>query len=96
MMTRKTQVLAISAVVYAALFMFAFIAAPHSCEWGLAAYFWLGVAALIAVFAAPVALWADRTVLMRVAFGFGFAALCAAVWLAGLFAANVRILCRLF
>src|SRR5262245_57866408 len=73
----------------AALFAFAFVAAPKSCEWGLAAYFWLGVAALVALFALPMVLQTDRTALQRAAFGVGFAAFGAAVWIAGLFIANV-------
>lgn len=92
----KSRVLKISAAVYVALFVFAFIAAPHSCEWGLTAYFWLGVLAMIAVFAAPIALWTERAVFSRVLIGSGFAALCVGVWIAGMAAANVRILCRLF
>ncbi|TAK79808.1 MAG: hypothetical protein EPO20_30720 [Betaproteobacteria bacterium] len=82
--------------VCAALFAFAFVAAPHSCEWGLTAYFWSGVASLLILFATPFALRTDRTTLVRVGFGFGFAVLGAAIWFAGLVAANVRIMCRLF
>lgn len=95
-MARKTKLLAIGGGVCAALFAFAFVAAPHACEWGLTAYFWSGVASLLILFATPFALRTDRTILVRVGLGFGFAVLGAAIWFAGLFAANVRILCRLF
>ena len=78
------------------LFAFSFVAAPKSCEWGLTAYFWSGVIALVVLFAIPIALRTDRTTLQRAAFGLAFAAFGAAVWIAGLFAANVRIMCRLF
>jgi hypothetical protein len=86
----------IAGSICAALFAFAFVAAPKSCEWGLTAYFWSGVAALVVLFAIPMALRTDRTGLQRAAFGLAFAAFGAAVWIAGLFAANVRIMCRLF
>ena len=95
-MARKTKLLAIGGGVCAALFAFAFVAAPHACEWGLTAYFWSGVASLLILFATPFALRTDRTILVGVGLGFGFAVLGAAIWFAGLFAANVRILCRLF
>ncbi len=95
-MDQKTKVLAIAGGICAALFAFAFVAAPHSCEWGLTAYFFSGVAALLALFAAPFALRTDRTILVRLGFAFGFAVLGAAIWFAGLVAANVRIMCRLF
>jgi hypothetical protein len=72
------------------------VAAPHSCEWGLTAYFWSGVAALPALVATPVVLNTDRTVVKRVLLGLGLAAVGLAVWVGGLFAANVRIMCRLF
>jgi F0F1-type ATP synthase membrane subunit c/vacuolar-type H+-ATPase subunit K len=42
------------------------------------------------------ALRTDRPALQRAALGVAFAAFGAAVWIAGLFAANVRIMCRLF
>ena len=95
-MTRRTLVISIGGAICAALFGFAFVAAPRSCEWGLAAYFWSGMAALVVLLAIPVAIRTDRSVLGRVALGLGLAAIGAAVWMAGLFAANVRIMCRLF
>lgn len=95
-MNRRAIIPSASGGIGAALFAFAFVAAPKSCEWGLTAYFWSGVAALVVLLALPVALRTDRTALQRAAFGLAFAAFGAAVWIAGLFAANVRIMCRLF
>jgi len=86
----------IAGCICTALFAFSFVAAPKSCEWGLTAYFWSGVAALLVLFAVPIALRTDRPALLRAAFGAGFVACGAATWIAGLFAANVRIMCRLF
>jgi len=95
-MKQRSQTLWLAGGICAALFAFAFVAAPKSCEWGLAAYFWSGVAALVVLFALPMTLRADRPALQCAAFGIAFAACGAATWIAGLFVANVRILCRLF
>ncbi len=80
----------------AALFAFAFIAAPKSCEWSLTAYFWTGVATLPAMFALPFLLRAGASAGRRVGLAFLLAGLACATWIVGLFAANVRIMCRLF
>ena len=95
-MNRRELTLAAGGSIGFALFAFAFVAAPKSCEWGLTAYFWLGVTALVILIAIPAVLRTDRTALQRAALGLAFAAFGAAVWTAGLFAANVRIMCRLF
>ena len=39
----QSRVFKIAGACCLALFVFAFVAAPHSCEWGLTAYFWAGV-----------------------------------------------------
>lgn len=86
----------IAIAVSAALFVFAFVAAPRSCEWGLSAYVWSGVAALAGLLALPVAVERGRTVERRIAAGLGHAALALTTWVAGLFAADFQLLCRLF
>jgi multidrug transporter EmrE-like cation transporter len=80
----------------AALFALAFVAALHSCEWGLSAYFWTGVATLPAMFALPFLLHAGASAGRRFGLAFLLAGLACATWIVGLFAANVRIMCRLF
>jgi hypothetical protein len=95
-MTRRTQLLTFVAASCLGIFAFAFVAAPQSCEWGLSAYFWSGVAAVLAFLAAPFILQSERPVAARVYLAAGFCALGVIVWIAGLFAANVRIMCRLF
>lgn len=85
-----------AAAVCAAVFAFAFIAAPRSCEGGLAAYVWAGAAALAALFALPLALQRGEPVLPRVGLGILFSAAGLVVWALGLFAAGVRVVCRLF
>ena len=78
------------------LFAFAFLAAPHSCEWGLSAYTWTGLACLVGVAAAPFFVRSELTTGRRLLLGLGLAVGTGLVWLGGLFAANVRIMCRLF
>jgi len=91
------RVLAASAAALCtALFGFAFVAAPHSCEWGLAAYTGAGLLVLVALAALPFFAARAATLLSR----FGQSALLSCIalgaWFGGLFAANVRIICRLF
>jgi len=95
-MSRYAQVISAAGAVCAALFSFAFVAAPQSCEWGLAAYFWAGVATLVMLPVAPALLLTDRSVPRRALLGLGLAAIVLIVWVAGLFIANVRVVCRLF
>jgi len=86
----------IAAALGAALFAFAFVAAPSSCEWGLGAYFWAGIACLVVLAALPFAVRLEASGVKRVGIGLALALGGVAIWIAGLFAANVRILCRLF
>jgi len=79
-----------------ALFGFAFVAAPSACEWGNDAYLLAGIVALAALFAWPMVATADRSLVFRAGLGLLFAAIGCAVWLGGLFAANFRLICRLF
>ncbi len=95
-MTPRTKLVSIAGITWTAIFAFAFIAAPHSCEWGASAYFLTGVAGFLGLFMAPIVVHTDRTMLRRMLPGLGFAAVTLIVWTAGLFIANVRILCRLF
>jgi hypothetical protein len=87
---------AIAAGIGAAVFAFAFVAAPKSCEWGLTAYFWTGIVALLALAAAPLVFGGQAPLGRRVLLGFGLLVAGFAVWFAGLFAANIQIMCRLF
>lgn len=78
------------------LFAFAFVAAPASCEWGLSAYTWTGLACLVGLAAVPFVVRSEMTTGRRLLLGLGSAVGTLLVWLGGLFAANVRIMCRLF
>lgn len=92
----ESRLNALAAALAAALFGFAFVAAPASCEWGLTAYFWGGVAVMLVLAAAPFACAGGATPMSRLGHALVYSAGIAAVWVAGLFAANVRIVCRLF
>jgi hypothetical protein len=87
---------AVLGTVCIALLVFAFAAAPHSCEWGLSAYFWVGVAAACLLALLPVLRMRGRPLPARIGLGLGFAAVVVVVSIVGLFAADVRIMCRLF
>jgi hypothetical protein len=92
----RTRVAIGAAALSVALFGFAFVAAPKSCQWGNEAYFWSGIAALPAYFAIPFLLGAGASLLARAGLGLGLVLVGCAVWLGGLFAANFRIICTLF
>jgi Na+/proline symporter len=57
-----------------ALLALAFVAAPHSCAWGLATYFWAGVALILGQAVATFVSLRGRTTARRVALA-GLAAL---------------------
>lgn len=96
-MSRMAAPFAIAAAIGAAVLAIGFLAAPHSCEGGLEVYVWSGVVSLLALMALPFFLMsADRSVRARLGWAFAFTGFGVAVWFAGLFLANVRIMCRLF
>lgn len=86
----------LAAALCAALIVLAFVAAPHSCEWGLETYFWSGIAVVFVLFTAPFVLERRRVLWLRLLIALGTGGLGVAVWVLGLVIANVRILCRLF
>jgi hypothetical protein len=92
----RSRVLAVGAACCVALVLFAFVAAPHSCEWGLNAYFWAGVACVVLLAGLPFALLSASLIQRRLLIAFALSGAACASWIAGLFIANVRILCRLF
>jgi hypothetical protein len=87
---------AIASILCVALFAFAFIAAPKSCEWGNTAYFFAGVAALIALFVLPLVMEKKASVGRRLLLSTGWVIGGVGIWVAGLAAANIQIMCRLF
>lgn len=86
----------IAAAVGAGVLALAFVAAPSSCDGGLTFYFLSGIAAVIVLFALPFVSFTGKAMAVRFGWSLGFGAFGVAVWIAGLFLANVRIMCRLF
>jgi hypothetical protein len=84
-----------AAAIAFALVVLAYLVAPHSCEWGLELYTWCGAAALLLLLGLPFAARMGRSTVVRLAIALGFFVFGAGVWIAGLFAANVRFICGL-
>lgn len=78
------------------ILIFAFVAAPKSCRGGNEAYFFAGIISFLALFLSPFVLRAGRTLRIRAALGMAFASIGVLVWFGGLFAADFRIICKLF
>ena len=95
-MSRTKFGLLLAAALGVAVIALAFIAAPHACDGGLALYFWGGIIALAAWVALPFVVPIGATWLARSGWSVALLLLGTVVWLTGLFAANVRIICRLF
>ena len=74
----------------------AFWVAPRACEGGFETYLQCGTMALIVLAALPFVLLGGKSLSVRVVSSVGFVILGAVAWVAGLFVANVNILCRLF
>jgi len=94
--SRASQCLVAAATVSLLLVVVAFWVAPRACEGGFETYVQCGTAALIVLAALPFFLRRDDSLSIRIASALGFVALGVAAWIAGLFAANVNFLCRLF
>lgn len=94
-MNRRTIGLTVATGIGVFMFALAFVAAPHSCEWGLSTYVWCGVAALAVLVVLPFATPMSSSTLVSLGWAAGLLVLGIGVWLLGLVAANVRIICRL-
>ena len=79
-----------------ALFAFAFLAAPHSCQWGHEAYLWAGAGTLLMLGGMPFVAGVSSSLRRRSGLALGLLVLGSAVWLAGFVVANFRIVCKLF
>lgn len=90
------KLLSAAAVIGVVVLALAFAAAPRSCEGGLTFYFASGVAALLLLGALPFFTLTGRSVPVRLSSSLGLVLYGIAAWFAGLFLANVQIMCRLF
>ncbi|HEX2830830.1 MAG TPA: hypothetical protein VHP37_31130 [Burkholderiales bacterium] len=87
---------AVAGAISAAMVVAAFAAAPRSCEGGLELYFVAGLVGVAALAALPFIARAGWPAASCIGPAAGYAGFGVAVWIAALFIANVRILCRLF
>ena len=86
-----------ASAVAVAMFASAFWAASREkCEGQIEFYFWVGVGALIVLLVLPLAVRSAASIAVRLGGAVIFVVLGVGVWIAGLAAANVRLLCRLF
>ena len=92
---RRTLLIALGGLL-AGMFLFGFIAAPHSCEWGLNAWFAAGVLVGIICFALPLRFAGARLVRSPLGSALLLGGACFLVWCLGLFTAGFQLLCRLF
>ena len=74
----------------------AFWIAPRSCDGGLEFYAAVGVGALVVMASLPFVLGSGETTAGRFGLSFLFVLMSVVAWVGGLFAADVRLLCRLF
>ena len=95
-MNRRRIGLGAAAAIGVGMFVLAFVLGPRSCEGGLEMYFWCGIGALVMMLALPFIACMAGTLLASMAWSLAFAATIVVVWVAGLSAANFRIICRLF
>jgi len=96
-MTRRRAVgIAIATATLIAVFVSSFALAPRSCEGGLEIYFWCGVAAIVVLIELAFIVPAGASFGGSLGWAMAVATVVAAIWTAGVFAANFRIICRLF
>ncbi|MEZ5445710.1 MAG: hypothetical protein R3F45_08025 [Gammaproteobacteria bacterium] len=95
-MTTRRALLAIAVALWTAMFSVPFLAASATCDGRLSAYFYAGVAVLLGVTIMPFLLRGGGIVSSCPGSALILAVATLAVWVAGLYAADVRIICRLF
>lgn len=88
--------LALALPLSLALLLFAFIAAPHSCVWGLSAYFIAGITVVFILAAGGFLLSPGKPIGTRIVHVCLVTLTGIAIWLTGFFAADFQLLCRLF
>jgi len=77
-------------------FVFAFIATPHACEWGLPAYFWFGAMAIISLIILPLFLLKQQSYVYRMLISLSYGVAEIGLWIAGALLSDMQLICRLF
>lgn len=95
-MTRPIGPRAVAGVLAVGLLALAFVAGPQPCEGGLGVYALAGLLAIVAMACAPWLLDRTASTGQRLKTAALSAAIGIAVWIIGFFAADFRIVCRLF
>lgn len=88
--------LAVLGGLLATMLLFGFIAAPHSCAWGLNAWFITGLLVGLTCLVLPFLTPGARLVRSPLGSAILLGAICFLVWCLGLFIADFQLLCRLF
>lgn len=91
----RLQAMRVPATICLALLGFAFVAGVRSCEWGLDAYFVVGVVTLLVLAITPWALQRQTSMRTRVWLSLGWALAGFVAWILGFALAGFRLLCRL-
>ena len=92
---RRTALLVLGGLL-GAMYLFGFIAAPRSCQWGLDAWFMIGLGMLILCVVVPLRAPGARLVRSPLGSAALLGGACFLVWLLGLFTAGFQLLCRMF
>ena len=93
--TKRTPLLLMGGLLVAML-VFGFIAAPHSCEWGLNAWLVAGLLVGITCVVTPFRSPGARLVRSPLGSAALLGSACFLVWCVGIFIADFQLLCRLF
>ena len=93
-MRRRTSAYSIVAAMCLLQLGLALVAAPYGCEWGLAAYAWVGVFALLVLLSMPYLLRRAFQRHSRMPASLGFAMLFLFIWLLGWFVGFANSACR--
>lgn len=95
-MNGTAKVLLLVAALCASLNLFAFLAAPRSCEWGSDTYFWAGIIVVLLSAAMPFFFRAGHKIVYRLILGIGMACTVVAAWVMGFSLSGMILMCRLF
>jgi hypothetical protein len=85
----------IISIVYLGQMISAVLCAPHSCEWGLNAYFLTGVVCFIIALILP-NIQKDWSLIKKLSFSIVFPISSLTLWIFAFFMENFRIMCHLF